>query len=128
MEINSTASINSEGFNTLKFTRSATNPSDVQSDYPTLHELIRPHIDSFNSIFDDQLLDLALHNLEVREVVDPAGNRLNCMSGNLFPSFNTFIVWLEEVQVAKPMLSEKEHRSLNRFVNASECRERGVSY
>lgn len=40
----------------------------------------------------------------------------------------TNVVWLEDVQVSKPMLSDREHRSLNRFLMPSECRERGISY
>lgn len=52
--------------------------------------------------------------IEPREVIDPLGNRLR--------------FWIEDVQVGKPMLSEKEQRSLNRFILPAECRERGVTY
>lgn len=101
-------------FHTLKTFNSSRNPPTSGSDYPALHALIHPHIDSFNAIFDDGLLDLAVAGIEPRQVQDAAGNRLRC--------------WIEEVHVAKPMLSEKERYSLNRLMKPRECRERGVSY
>ncbi|PJF18528.1 DNA-directed RNA polymerase subunit beta [Paramicrosporidium saccamoebae] len=101
-------------FETLKFYNSARHPSSAESDTPRVHELIRPHIDSFNAIFDDGLLDRSVANLEVRESEDGRGNRLR--------------FWLEDVQVGKPLLSEREVCSLNRFLYPNECRERGVTY
>ena len=98
----------------LKFQEMATKPNQQSSNYPQLHFLIKPHIDSFNSIFSAGLLDSSIQNLEPREVVDIEGNRLR--------------FWIEDVRVSKPMLSEKEHRSLDRALYPSECRERGVSY
>ena len=82
---------NDHTFNTLHHFNSSRHPPKDGSDYPSLHALIRPHIDSFNSIFDDNLLDLALQNIEPRQLVDTAGNKLS--------------YWIEEVQVTKPMLS-----------------------
>lgn len=55
-----------------------------------------------------------MQSMEPREIVDPMGNRLR--------------FWIEDVQVGKPMLPDKEQRSLNRFVLPAECRERGVTY
>lgn len=101
-------------FNTLCHFNSSRHPPKDGSDYPSLHALIRPHIDSFNSIFDDNLLDLALQNIEPRQLVDTAGNKLS--------------YWIEEVQVGKPMLPERERYSLNRFIKPRECRERGITY
>src|ERR1700722_12460412 len=101
-------------FNTLHNFNSSRHPPTNDSDYPSLHALIRPHIDSFNSIFDANLLDLALQGIEPRQMVDAAGNKLS--------------YWIEEVHVNKPMLVEREKYSLNRFTKPRECRERGITY
>lgn len=101
-------------FQTLRFYNTAHNPSEVESDVPDIHALIQPHIASFNAIFDQGLLERSVQNLEAREVEDAQGNRLR--------------FWIEDVQVSKPLLAEKEVRSLNRFLLPTECRERGVSY
>lgn len=101
-------------FQTLKYYKAARFPSSAESDTPLVHNLIQPHIASFNALFDADTLEKSVQNLEVREVEDGRGNRLR--------------YWLEDVQVSKPLLSEKEQRSLNRFLLPSECRERGVSY
>ncbi len=65
-------------FHTLDYVMRSKNPSDGDPDVPALHELPRPHIDSFDSIFDDGLLDLAVSNLDRKEIVDATGNRLSC--------------------------------------------------
>ena len=103
--------------NTVQIHADSQKPNESSSMYPALHDLLlAPHIDSFNALFhpEESILDAAVQNLEPREVVDAAGNRLR--------------FWLEDVQVSKPMLSDKEHVSLNRFLLPREARERGVSY
>lgn len=65
-------------FDTLKREGFARAPPS-ESEYPALHSLILPHIASFNSIFDDNLIDMAIANLEPRELIDSAGNRLKCI-------------------------------------------------
>jgi DNA-directed RNA polymerase I subunit RPA2 len=37
-------------------------------------------------------------------------------------------VWIEDVQVGRPMLPDRDQRSVNRLIYPSECRERGVTY
>lgn len=101
-------------FRTLQFYDTARNPSEVDSDTIDIHHLIQPHIASFNAIFDHGLLEKSVQNIEPREVDDGKGNRLR--------------FWLEDVQVSKSLLPEREVRSLNRFLLPTECRERGVSY
>lgn len=75
---------NPQSFGTLNFVKQSVHPSDLDADITALHELPRPHIDSFNSIFKDGLLDLAVKNLEPKELVDAAGNRITC---------KTFFAW-----------------------------------
>ncbi len=38
------------------------------------------------------------------------------------------IVWLEDVQVGRPMHPDRDSQSRNRFIMPAECRERGISY
>lgn len=70
---------NPQTFGTADYVRRSIHPSQSEPDVPALHELPRPHIDSFDSIFDDGLLDLAVQNLDPKEIVDSAGNRINCI-------------------------------------------------
>lgn len=70
---------NPQSFHTLDFVKQAVHPSEVEPDVPALHELIRPHIDSFDSIFDDDLLNLAVASLDRKEIIDANGNRINCI-------------------------------------------------
>lgn len=93
-------------FNTLKREEGFREPSKSTSEFPVLQALIQPHLQSFNSIFDDGILEASVKNLEARVIRDENGNRLS--------------FWLEDVQLSKPMLSEKEHYSMNRFVYPTE--------
>lgn len=99
-----------DSFHTLKYLE---DPSDA-SKLGDLHELIRPHLDGFNALFDCNVLELAVKNLEARVLYDKSGNCLK--------------FWLEDVKLSNPMLSEKERHSFNRFIYPAECRERGISY
>lgn len=69
---------NPQSFQTLDYVHRSVHPSTGEADVPALHELPRPHIDSFDSIFDDGLLDMAVQNLDPKELIDAAGNRLTC--------------------------------------------------
>lgn len=71
---------NPQSFQTLDYVHRAVHPSTSEPDVPALHELPRPHIESFDSIFDDGLLDMAVQNLDPKEIIDAAGNRLSCMN------------------------------------------------
>lgn len=70
---------NPQSFHTLDFVKRAVHPSGSEADVPALHELPRPHIDSFDSIFEDGLLDLSVQNIDPKEIVDNVGNRISCI-------------------------------------------------
>jgi len=60
-------------FNTLKREDAFRNPSKTHPHYTEAHELIRPHIDSFNALFEGEssgggLLDLAVKDLDPKVV------------------------------------------------------------
>lgn len=71
----SSTSKNPNGFDTLATSDYSTNPP-ISTPYQSLHDLIKPHLESFNSIFDDGLLDTAVNSIEPRYVTDNAGNIL----------------------------------------------------
>ncbi|RKP17185.1 beta and beta-prime subunits of DNA dependent RNA-polymerase [Rozella allomycis CSF55] len=100
-------------FETLKREGDFKNPPE-QTSYPKLHNLIRPHLDSFNAIFDGGLLEEAINDLPVYHLYDGHNRRLS--------------VWIEDVQVGKCMVPERDRASLDRNVYPRECRERGITY
>ena len=71
-------------FNTLAREKSFRNPSKSGSTYNILNEFVTPHIESFNSLFDDSglpsgdgdgrgILSLALKDIGERTVFDGSG-------------------------------------------------------
>jgi hypothetical protein len=64
-------------FRTLEREHQFRHPSRNGSDVPILDELVAPHIESFNALFEDGggrgLLDLATENIEPRVVFDGKG-------------------------------------------------------
>lgn len=75
---------NPQSFHALDYVKRSVHPSSGEADVPALHDLPKPHIESFDSIFDDGLLDLAVQNLDPKEIVDPSGNRISCMFSELY--------------------------------------------
>ena len=65
-------------FETLKRENQFKHPSESLSEYPDLQNLIRPHLESYNAIFDQGLLVRALANLDSKIVRDAQGHRLTC--------------------------------------------------
>lgn len=72
------------GFETLKREHAFKHPDSTSYTAPILHELVAPHIESFNSLFDDSglalgdgkgegLLSLALKDIGSRVLFDGAG-------------------------------------------------------
>lgn len=68
------------GFGTLAREKRFANPSQTSHDVPELEELVAPHIDSFDALFDDGsgkgkggLLDLAVKDLKSKVVFDGKG-------------------------------------------------------
>lgn len=101
-------------FSILTSQRTAIFPNLDGSDTPAVHDLVRPHLESWNSIFETGLLERSIALLDEREVCDSNGNVLR--------------FWLDDVQVGKPLLDERDKKSLHRSLYPRECRERGISY
>jgi len=100
-------------FDTLIREYSFQHPSSTKSEYPALQAAVQPHIDSFNAITTDNLLDLGLKEIGKKVVFDHK-SEINGGRGNKL----TF--WFEEAQLSRPALSSRERTSLNRRVYPAE--------
>jgi DNA-directed RNA polymerase beta subunit len=100
-------------FDTLRREHSFKHPSSSKSEYPALQEAVQPHIDSFNAITADNLLEIAIKDIGKKTVFDHKGNQ-NGGRGNRL----TF--WVEGVQLSRPALTSRERTSLNRRLYPSE--------
>ena|SRR5271170_575403 len=100
-------------FDTLRREHSFKHPSYSKSEYPALQEAMQPHIDSFNAITSDNLLEIAIKDIGKKTVFDHKGNQ-NGGGGNRL----TF--WVEGVQLSRPALTSRERISLNRRLYPSE--------
>jgi len=100
-------------FDTLRREHSFKHPSSSQSEYPALQEAVQPHINSFNAITADNLLEIAVKDIGKKTVFDHKGNE-NGGRGNKL----TF--WIEGVQLSRPALTSRERISLNRRLYPSE--------
>lgn len=78
-----------------------------------LSELARPHIESFNALFSNSVIDNIVANMEGVEIRDES---------------SSLKVFVEDVTVLKPFLSEKDYGSIDRRFFPCECRERQKTY
>jgi DNA-directed RNA polymerase I subunit RPA2 len=100
-------------FQTLIREHSFQYPSTSKSEFPALQLAVQPHIDSFNAITADNLLEIAIRDVGKKTVFDHKGSE-NGGRGNKL----TF--WLEDIQLSRPTLSSRERTSLNRRLYPSE--------
>ncbi|KAL1923734.1 uncharacterized protein VTP21DRAFT_8714 [Calcarisporiella thermophila] len=112
-------------FHTLERERLFRNPPDKHYGVPALQGVVAPHIESFNSLFEDHdrdvpgLLELSIRDIGNKVVFDSRGEDGTAQG-------NRMKIWLEDLQVAKPSYSTK--KSVINKVFPSECRERLTSY
>ncbi|KAF8638614.1 hypothetical protein AX17_002155 [Amanita inopinata Kibby_2008] len=117
-------------FNTLAREEAFRNPPRDGASYKILNEFVVPHIESFNALFDDSglptgdgdgrgLISLGLEDIGERVVFD--GNGPDGWG-------NRMRIWIEQVTVARPMVSDKDKTAKERRVFPSEARERLTSY
>ncbi|KAJ7591468.1 hypothetical protein C8J56DRAFT_1014091 [Mycena floridula] len=122
-------------FDTLAREESFRNPPTQGSTYNILNEFVSPHLESFNGLFDDSglpdgdgdgkgLVSLGLKDIEPRVVFDGVGGSEYTV-GDLG---NKIKFWIEQVAVARPMLSDRDRVSKERKIFPSEAREGLGSY
>ncbi|RGB37128.1 hypothetical protein C1646_741339 [Rhizophagus diaphanus] len=113
----------SSKFNTLEREKLFLNPSSNKFGYPELQKLVKPHIDSFNSLLDPPrqgLLNFAIDDIGTQEIFDKPNNSPE--------RGNKLSIWIDDVIIAKPLLPESVRLTTSRQIYPSECRERLTTY
>jgi DNA-directed RNA polymerase I subunit RPA2 len=112
-------------YDTLRRQRLFKNPPSDRSAYPALAAAIRPHVDSFNALFENQeLVEKGLRDIGVHTVVD--GDPRDT-SRDL--ARNKLDLRVIDVVLEKSVLPPSNKFSVRqREIYPSECRERHVSY
>ncbi|EAU84409.2 DNA-directed RNA polymerase I polypeptide 2 [Coprinopsis cinerea okayama7 len=132
MPDDSAASRRKPTFDTLSRENAFKNPPKNGSTYKILNEFVAPHIESFNALFDDSglpsgdgdgrgLLSLALKDIGERVAFDGRGADPESWG-------NRMRIWIEQVTIARPMVSDRDRTARERRVFPSEARERLTSY
>ncbi|CAE6435969.1 unnamed protein product [Rhizoctonia solani] len=131
------ASTSTSGFDTLRREDAFRNPSKTSNEVPILQELVAPHIESFNALFDDSnlmledgdgkgLLSLGIKDIGPKVVFDGTGT-LGETSGAAGWG-NRLSIRVSDIAVGRPMVSDKDRNVVERQVYPSEARERLTSY
>ncbi|CAI2174047.1 1708_t:CDS:10 [Funneliformis geosporum] len=110
-------------FNTLERENLFLNPSSDKFGYPELQKLVKPHIESFNSLLEPAgkgILHLAIDDIGAQEIFD--------VPKNSSESGNKLTIWIDDVMIAKPLLSENVRLAKSRQIYPTECRERLTTY
>lgn len=80
----------STSFQTLKREHAFRHPNKGGAAVPSLEELVAPHIESFDALFDDtngpSLMKLAIDDMAPRVIFDGSGGAQNSTSGNRLES------------------------------------------
>ncbi|GHJ88216.1 hypothetical protein NliqN6_4618 [Naganishia liquefaciens] len=123
---NATPSSSKHTFKTLERERLNRYPSTEGADHPSLDELVKPHIQSFNALMEGSdgkgkgLLQLGVEDLGTKVVFDGKGE--GGVGGNKI-SYQ-----IVQVMLNKPMIPDKDRTATERRVFPVEARERLTSY
>jgi DNA-directed RNA polymerase I subunit RPA2 len=119
-------------FSTLKREAQFRHPSPSATNYPELHRLVAPHIDSFNALFDSAgLLETGIKDIQPKVVWDgkgkegERGNRLESelnFCATLRILLNVATVKVENVVVGRPMVPDRAGSVKDRRIFPNEVR------
>ena len=122
-------------FDTLRREKLFKNPPKDRTPYPALAEIIQPHIDSFNTLFDDdsKVLEAALKDIGMKTFLDgeqesPQQRVQRLEDGLPRQKRNSVSVKIEKISLEKAVLPPSNKFSTNRTIYPSECRERHATY
>jgi DNA-directed RNA polymerase I subunit RPA2 len=111
-------------YNTVKRQKLFQNPPKDHSAFPALAAAVKPHIESFNALFDQGLLDESLKDIGIHTAVDGDPRDTSRATPR-----NKLDLQVTEIMLDKSRLPDANKISTrNREVYPSECRERHVSY
>jgi DNA-directed RNA polymerase I subunit RPA2 len=109
-------------FETTRRKRLFRSPPKDRSAYPLLQAAVRPHVDSFNALFDEGLVEEALRDIGTITTVDGNQNDKNSPRNKLH-------LRIADVTLETPRLPDSNKFSTrNREIYPSECRERHSTY
>lgn len=91
--------------------------------FPLLHAAIKPHVDSFNALFDQNIIAEGLKDIGIHTVNDG-----DIRDRNPKTHRNKLDLRVTEVLLEKPTLPPTNRSSTTREILPSECRERGATY
>ncbi|KAI9835280.1 MAG: DNA-directed RNA polymerase I subunit RPA2 [Sarea resinae] len=113
-------------FDTVRREKLFRNPPKDHTAYPALVEALRPHIDSFNALFDKNgLVEQGLKDIGTKVFLDGANQDSPADGG----SRNSLSVRIREVYLEKAVLPPTNKFSTkNRDIYPAECRERHATY
>ncbi|EEP76217.1 DNA-directed RNA polymerase I polypeptide 2 [Uncinocarpus reesii 1704] len=122
-------------YDTLRRERLFRNPPKDHTAYPMLAAAVRPHIDSFNALFDDgKVLEAALKDIGTKTFLDgvpetPELRRARREEGKKAPRRNRLSVRITELFLEKAVLpASNKFSPRNREIFPAECRERHATY
>ncbi|KAK2774769.1 DNA-directed RNA polymerase I subunit RPA2 [Onygenales sp. PD_12] len=122
-------------YDTLRRERLFRHPPKDQTAYPSLAASIRPHIDSFNALFDEnKILEAALKDIGAKSFLDgeletPEQKKARLEVGGRLPRRNKLTVRITEVFLEKAVLpASNKFSTRNREIYPAECRERHATY
>ncbi|KAF8915242.1 DNA-directed RNA polymerase I polypeptide 2 [Mucidula mucida] len=119
-------------FDTLEREHQFRHPTPKGSTYKILNEFVTPHIESFNSLFDDSglptgdgdgkgLITLGLRDIGEKLVFDGSGSSEGGWG-------NRMRIWIEGFSIARPVASDRAGKVADTRVFPTEARERLTSY
>ncbi|KAK2740304.1 DNA-directed RNA polymerase I subunit RPA2 [Myotisia sp. PD_48] len=122
-------------YDTLRRERLFKQPPTDRSAYPALNDAIRPHIDSFNALFEDsKILEAALKDIGIKSFVDGKTETADekaerRQEGKRAPKRNKLSVRITELFLEKAVLpASNKYTTRNREIYPAECRERHATY
>ncbi|KAL3438812.1 hypothetical protein BDV09DRAFT_79028 [Aspergillus tetrazonus] len=125
----------SVNYDVLKRENLFRNPPQDKTAYPSLAESIKPHVDSFNALFEKGgIIEAGLKDIGTRtfldEVVETAEQKQQRLAeGRRAPRRNKLHVRIKEVFLEKPTIPlTNKYTARNRNIYPSECRERHATY
>ncbi|KAI9376236.1 hypothetical protein BJX61DRAFT_446895 [Aspergillus egyptiacus] len=125
----------SVNYDVLKREKLFRNPPQDKTAYPSLAAAIRPHVDSFNALFESGgIIEAGLKDIGTKtfldEVVETAEQKQQRLTeGRKVPKRNKLHVRIKEVFLEKPAIPlTNKFTARNRNIYPSECRERHATY
>ena len=111
-------------YNTVKRQKLFKNPPKDRSAFPALQAAVKPHIESFNALWKEKLIDAGLKDIGIHTVVDG-----DLRDASRSTSRNKLDLRVTEVMLDKPVLPTSNKFSIqDRNIYPSECRERHATY